>query len=98
MKTPWYLLEVKSMSSGVASSAVLPADKGWSHSDSLSQCHDFDGCMYGLTTQVGEEHVPLKKPWTYLWESAHKAEWDNPPQKNEQRMHHQQVRNGRWPF
>ena len=62
-------------SSGVASSAVLPADKGWSHSDSLSQCHDFDGCMYGLTTQVGEEHVPLKKPWTYLWESAHKAEW-----------------------
>ena len=23
--------------------------------------HDFDGCMYGLTTQVAEEVLPLKK-------------------------------------
>ena len=28
-----------------------------------SHTHDFDGCMYGLTTQFGDRHIPIKKPW-----------------------------------
>ena len=28
-----------------------------------SHTHDFDGCMYGLTTQFGGHHTPIKKPW-----------------------------------
>ena len=28
-----------------------------------SHIHDFDGCMYGLTTQFGDLRVPIKKPW-----------------------------------
>ena len=28
-----------------------------------SHIHDFDGCMYGLTTQFGDQRVPIKKPW-----------------------------------
>ena len=28
-----------------------------------SHIHDFDGCMYGLTTQFGDRHMPIKKPW-----------------------------------
>ena len=28
-----------------------------------SHIHDFDGCMYGLTTQFGGHRTPIKKPW-----------------------------------
>ena len=28
-----------------------------------SHIHDFDGCMYGLTTQFGDHRIPIKKPW-----------------------------------
>ena len=28
-----------------------------------SYIHDFDGCMYGLTTQFGDQRIPIKKPW-----------------------------------
>ena len=28
-----------------------------------SHIHDFDGCMYGLSTQFGDQRVPIKKPW-----------------------------------
>ena len=28
-----------------------------------SHIHDFDGCMYGLTTQLGGHRIPTKKPW-----------------------------------
>lgn len=28
-----------------------------------SHIHDFDGCMYGLTTQFGDRPLPIKKPW-----------------------------------
>ena len=28
-----------------------------------SHIHDFDGCMYGLTTQFGGHRIPIKKPW-----------------------------------
>ena len=28
-----------------------------------SYIHDFDGCMYGLTTQFGDQRIPINKPW-----------------------------------
>ena len=28
-----------------------------------SHVHDFDGYMYGLTTQFGGHIIPIKKPW-----------------------------------
>ena len=28
-----------------------------------SHIHDFDRCMYGLTTQFGGRYMPIKKPW-----------------------------------
>ena len=28
-----------------------------------SHIHDFDGRMYGLTTQFGDRHMPIKRPW-----------------------------------
>ena len=34
-----------------------------------SHIHDFDGCMYGLTTQFGGHRIPIKKPWRLVsWE------------------------------
>ena len=32
-----------------------------------SHIHDFDRCMYGLTTQFAEEVLPLKKPWRIVF-------------------------------
>ena len=33
-----------------------------------SHVHDFDGCMYGLKTQLDGRHIPIKKPWRIvLW-------------------------------
>ena len=28
-----------------------------------SYIHDFHGCMHGLTTQFGDQRIPIKKPW-----------------------------------